>query len=134
MNSGSPGGFTGPHYDHCELDQENQLHNSVYSHQIYHGKFEHCKKCTHEGKFYTPYNAAIVDAESELKNITRPATRCNKFKYNPKCKKNGMCTSTFDESNPVVLAPEVCPIITNNVRKPTSSGINMPSPLPCARR
>jgi hypothetical protein len=131
MNSGSPGGFTRQHYDQCTVDLEQSQNLGPYEYQVYHGKFEHCKKCIHDGQFWTPYK--LVDVESELKNITRPLTRCNRFKYNPKCEKSKNCLSTYDKSVPVVLAPEVCPIVENTIRRPVSTGNRLPAELPCAK-
>ena len=112
-------------YDSCKYSQELQMSTAPLSFITDITKYENCNKCTYNGNFYVPYDPAIVDVESELKNITRPLSDCNQFKYNPNCKRSGMCISTFDKSAPVVLAPEVCPIIFNNIRRQTSSGIRL---------
>jgi hypothetical protein len=131
MNSGSPGGFTKQHYDQCAVDLDYSQSTGPFDYNVYHGKFEHCKKCVHEGQFWTPYK--LVDIESELKNITRPLTRCNRFKYDPQCTKSKSCISTFDKSVPIVLAPEVCPIVQNTIRRAKTNGQRMPESLPCAK-
>lgn len=133
MNTGNSGSLTSLHYDPCTIALETRESTDPYLYRTYLGAQEHCKKCV-DDKFWTPYNSDIVDRESELKGIVRPATRCNNKKYNPKCVKNALCTSTFDSSNPVVFAPEVCPIIHNNIVKPTSNGIRNPQTLPCVEQ
>jgi hypothetical protein len=95
---------------------------------MYPGAYENCNKCI-DKKFYRPFD--LVDQESELKNITRSATKCPKFKYNPNCKASKTCTSTFDSSVPVVPAPEVCPIVHNNIPKRTDPGYSLVVKKPC---
>lgn len=129
MNIGS---FNRLSYDNCAYGQ--RLHESVspLEYQMYDGKYENCDKCVAD-KFYFRQDPALVDVESELRNISRPSTKCNMFKYSPKCKKSGMCTSTFDPSVPVVPAPEVCPIVFNNIPKQTNPGYIVPSRNVCKR-
>ena len=66
---------------------------------------------------------ALVEVESELRNQTRPLSECDQFKYSPDCKRSGICWSTFDKDVPVILAPEICPIIHNNIPKRTDNGL-----------
>ena len=117
------GGLTNLIYDNCSYKKRSHERTAPLSYQLYGGKFENCNKCRQD-KFYRPFD--LVQQESELKNITRPGTHCPEKMYNPKCKKSGMCTSTFDKSNPVVLAPEVCPIVHSNLTKTTDIGYKMP--------
>jgi hypothetical protein len=93
-------------------------------------KHENCGKCMYD-KFYVKYQPEIVDVESELKNITRPLSECDQFKYSPTCKRSGLCLSTFDKTVPVVLAPEVCPIVYNNIPRQTHPGYRLPNPNIC---
>ena len=50
-----------------------------------------------------------------------------------KCMNSDTCTcnlhgfSTFDESVPVVYPPELCPIVFNNIKKPTNPGYFIPN-------
>ena len=84
MNSGSSGGFNRTTYDRCAYQKK--LYESVdpLGHIMYPGKFENCRKCVQdETQFWRPFDAKIVDAESELKNITRIYTRCPQYKYSP---------------------------------------------------
>lgn len=101
-------------YDNCAYAQDLSQSVSPFAYQMYDGKFENCNKCIYE-KFYRPTDGDVVDAESELRNITRRSSKCDVAKYNPNCKKSKSCTNTFDPSVPVVLAPEVCPIVFNNL-------------------
>ena len=125
-NSGSPGGFTRLDYDACAYDQELYESTGPLMWQMYSGKFENCDKCVYNGKnFWRPFDKQIVDTESELKNITRPNTRCPRMKYNPQCRKSPRCVSTFDKSVPIVYAQEICPIVTNNIQKMTGPGYTL---------
>lgn len=103
---------------------------SPFQYQMYDGKFENCKRCVYD-HYTRPFDGNIVDLESELRNQNRRASKCPSMKYNPQCKKSPECTSTFDESNPVVLAPEVCPIVHNNLVWNGSTGIHDPIPSQC---
>lgn len=131
MNGGNSGSLTSLHYDQCSFNQQLSLSGDILSWQLYGGKFENCGKCVYNGRFIRPFDADVIDRESELTNRTRSSTICNKNKYNPKCAKSGNCVSTYDASNPVVLAPEVCPIIHNNIRRPTNVGYNLPADFRC---
>lgn len=117
--------------DQCVYQQDLQMSTSPLSYMTYQGAYENCSKCIYEGQFNVPYAPEIIDIDSELKNITRPLSDCNQLKYSPNCKRSGMCVSTFDRSAPVVLAPEVCPIIYNNILRRTSNGIVVPPQNPC---
>lgn len=126
MNIGSS---NRPIYDNCAYQQRLYESTSPLEYQLYQGKYENCNKCVHD-RFWTPYE--LVDISTELRGQTRPLSHCNRFKYNPACKKSDMCLSTFDKTVPVVLAPEVCPIVQNNIRKATTPGYEMPSKDFCA--
>ena len=117
-------------YDSCQYSQDLFESTSPLGYNLFFGKHENCNKCIHDS-FYVKYQPEIVDVESELLNLSRPLSNCSQFKYNPKCKRSGLCTSTFDKSVPVVLAPEVCPIIYNNIPRQTSPGYKLPSPNIC---
>jgi hypothetical protein len=119
-----------PIYDSCNYQRLTQISTSPLAYQMYFGKHESCNKCLYD-KFYVKYQPEIVDVESELKNITRPLSECDQFKYSPTCKRSGLCLSTFDKSVPVVLAPEVCPIIYNNIPRQTHPGYSLPSANIC---
>jgi hypothetical protein len=131
-NSGSPGGFTRVEYDNCAYNQKLYESTEPLVWRMYSGKFENCEKCVYDkNNFWRPFDNEIVDTESELKNITRKNTRCNRQKYNPNCKKSGTCTSTFDKSVPIVFPQEVCPIVKNNIQKMTGPGYSLYSAPLC---
>jgi hypothetical protein len=125
MNTGSSNRLM---YDNCSFQRKTMESTAPLNYALYQGKFENCGKCIKD-KFWTPYQ--LVDIETELRNQTRPLSDCDQFKYNPNCKKSGLCMSTFDKSVPVVLAPEVCPIIYNNIPKQTHPGYTLPNPEFC---
>jgi len=102
-------------YDNCAYQKQLTESQSPLLYRTYQGMFENCNKCLFDNYFVKPYDSQIVDRESELKNITRPSSKCSQFMYNPTCPKSGLCTSTYDLSNPKVLSPDLCPIVTNNL-------------------
>jgi hypothetical protein len=105
-------------YDPCEYNKRLSESTAPYSYAMYDGKYENCNKC-------------VWDVDSELSNRTRPASKCPSRQYNPKCTKSKNCISTFDPSVPVVLAPEVCPIVFNNLVWKNETGIRDPKPSAC---
>lgn len=113
------GGNTRQRYDRCEYAQSLQQSVSPMSYMLYPGAYENCNKCIYD-KFYTPFDT--VDIESELTNRTRPLSRCDKYQYQPGCTKSNMCLSTFDRSAPIIPIPELCPIVFNNIKRPTGPG------------
>jgi hypothetical protein len=117
------GSFNRPGYDRCAYQKTLYESTAPLQHQLYEGKFEHCEKCTHEDKFYRPFD--LVDVESELLGINRPVSRCPQFKYNPNCKASKMCTSTFDNTIPIVPNPIVCPIVYNNITRMVHPGYEL---------
>lgn len=117
-------------YDTCNYEKRLYESTSPLSYQMAFFKHENCNKCIQDN-FYVKYQPEIVDVESELLNITRPLSDCDQFKYSPTCKRSGLCLSTFDKSAPVVLAPEVCPIIYNNIPRQTNPGYKVPSANIC---
>lgn len=134
MNSGDSGSFTRLRYDRCAHQKDTFQSVEPLQYQMYGGKYESCSKCTDKDSFYRPIDAIIVDTESELKGITRANSRCPQYKYSPYCKKSKSCTSTFDKSMPVVLAPENCPIVRNNIPRISGPGYELNTEPFCAQR
>jgi len=123
MNTGN---LSQTRYDRCAYQRHLYEEVSPLKYQMYGGKFENCSKCTYDKhSFWRPFDDAIIIAENELKNLTRPHSRCPQYKYNPNCRKSCLCTGTFDPSNPVVLSQEVCPIIFNNIKKMKNPGYTL---------
>jgi hypothetical protein len=112
-------------YDQCAYEKQLGESVSPYAYRTYGGAYENGQKCKQD-KFWKRNDADVVDVESDLKNITRPATKCPSLKYDPKCKKSGQCISTFDPSLPVILDYNVCPVVFNNIPRMTTNGINAP--------
>ncbi len=126
----SIGGFSRPMYDGCEYRRRVHESTTPLSYQLYEGKFQNCNKCTHNG-FWRPFDPEIVALESELKNLTRPASRCPELKYHPDCKRSSMCTSTFEPRTPHIVDRNLCPVVYNNIRRMTSPGYSVPSGNMC---
>lgn len=120
-------------YDPCAYQKRLSESTAPYAYSVLPDYYENCQKCVYD-KYTRPFDADIVDAESELYNITRPASKCPSRKYNPNCKKSGSCTSTFDHGNVIVMAPEVCPIVFNNLHWGNDTGIRDPRPANCKGR
>ena len=120
-------------YDCCAYSQSLQQSVEPLDFQLYFGACENCSKCIDKKAWYKQ-DEQIVNIESELWNITRPLSKCDKYKYNPGCKTSPMCTSTFDPSAPRVLSPSLCPIVYNNIPVQTSPGYNLPNPGICGDR
>lgn len=134
FQSGS-GSFNRSTYDRCAYQKSLYESVSPLQYNMFGGKFENCSKCTYdENSFWKPTDGSIIDQESELKNITRRATRCPQYKYTPNCTKSCGCTSTFDKSNPIVMAQEVCPIIHNNIPRMYGPGYELKTEPFCQKR
>jgi hypothetical protein len=99
-------------YDECAYQKSLKESVSPLMYQLYDGKFENVDKCMYEKQFWRPFD--LVDIETELKNISRPNSKCPERKYSPTCKKSNCCLSTAD-NNSVVFAPEICPIVHSNI-------------------
>lgn len=120
-------------YDPCAYQKLLSESTAPYAYTMLPDKYENCQRCVYD-KYTRPFDSDIVDVESELYNITRPASLCPTRKYNPNCKKSRRCISTYDPTAPVVLAPEVCPPVHNNLHWGNETGIRNPRPLNCTGR
>jgi hypothetical protein len=128
--SRNSGFFTGTTYDKCAYDKKLQESTTPFEYQMFDGKYENCNRCI-DKKMYKRGDVQIVDVESDLWNLTRKASKCPNKMYNPHCKKSKECISTYDKTAPIVLAPEVCPIIKTNMQRITNTGYRMPPPSNC---
>ena len=116
-------------YDNCAYQKDLQMSTNPGEYNLYFGQAENENKCVINGQVYFRQDPCVVDIESELKNIRRPVTKCDRFKYNPLCAKSPLCTSTFDPSNPLIPDPTVCPIVFNNIYRPNGPGFNVNNPI-----
>lgn len=127
MNGGASGRLDNLKDDVCYLNQRLTQNQEIMKHMLYDGKYENAQKCVFDKSYFPrPFDSRIVNVESELLGLTRPASKCNNMKYRSDCKKTALCMSTFDKSAPVVLPPEACPIISTGLPKITSSGFSKP--------
>lgn len=117
-------------YDCCDYAQTLQQSVDPLQYNLYFGQGENCSKCI-DKKAWFRQDRQIVDIESELRNQTRPLSRCDFLKYNPNCKTSDSCISTFDQDIPRVLSPSLCPIVYNNIPIQTSPGYTVPDPNIC---
>lgn len=117
-------------YDECQYAQYLSVSTSPLQFNLDMTKYENCGKCRQD-KFIHPYD--LVDQESELRNQTRPASRCGAMKYSPKCKASPSCTYTKDPSVPVVMPPEACSILFQNIPRRTDCGFKVPEIDPCMK-
>ena len=108
-------------YDACACSQNYHDSTSPFKYVTYMGAYENVDKCR-SNKFWRPFDPEVVDMESELKNITRPASKCATFKYLPTCPKTPSCTSTFHQPMPQIVNT-VCPIVHNNIPRQPCNGL-----------
>ena len=114
-------------YDCCAYAQSLQQSVDPLQYDLYFGAVENCNKCI-DKKAWFKQDKQVVDIESDLRNITRPLTRCDGYKYNPNCKPGPNCISTFDPNVPRILSPSLCPIVYNNIPIQTNPGYSVPNP------
>lgn len=117
------GTFNRLNYDNCAYDKRLRESTSPLMYQMSRYKFENCARCTYNGKQYAPFD--LVEEESELRGIVRPATRCPVNMYNPTCTKSETCLSTYDKQVPVIYPPNLCPVVCNNIKKMNNPGYTL---------
>ena len=117
--------FSAPYFNRTMYDvcaTERKTNDSIFpmGYQLYIGKYESKSKCTYDkNSFFRPFD--LVDAESELKGITRFVTRCPQMKYVPNCSpRSEICYPTKDM--PIALNPRLCPPVKNNMPIITDKG------------
>jgi hypothetical protein len=130
MSYGTQGASNKQIYDCCAYSQQLQQSTDPLQYQLYFGQAENCSKCIDKKAWYK-FDTAIVDVESELHNLTRPLSKCDSYKYNPNCPPSRSCTSTFNPDIPRILSPSLCPIVYNNIAKPTNVGYTVPNTNIC---
>ncbi len=122
-------------YDDCANIQRTADSTSLINYFFYKGKFENCTDCnTRRLELNEPTRNGtipLVDIESELiGGRNRPLTKCDQYKYNPKCNTEGLCLSGSDPRIFVNNPPDVCdylPLKWNNIKKMTSPGYVLPN-------
>ena len=119
-----------PIYDCCKYAQNVKQSTAPLSYQLYFGANENCSRCVYD-KIWFKQDPEIVDIESELRNQTRPLSNCSINKYNPDCKTSSKCISTFAPNIPRVISPSLCPIVFNNIPRPTNVGYTVPNQQVC---
>lgn len=114
-------------YDECDFNQHVNDSTWPIRFAMDMTKYENCGKCRNDPKdpIIHPYD--LVDQESELRNQTRAASRCAGMKYNPACKTTPQCMSTFAPEAPIVMPPEVCSILVQNIKRRTDCGFVLPN-------
>lgn len=127
----SIGSFNRLSYDNCDYSKYLQESTSPLMYRMSRYAHENCRVCSYDGKLWAPFD--LVDYESELKNITRPASRCPSMKYDPKCPRSPSCISTFDNTWPVVYAWDVCPVVCNNIKKMKTPGYKLHERAYCGK-
>lgn len=112
-------------YDNCAYQKELQISTHPGEYRLYMGQAENENKCILGGRVFFKQDPCVVDVESELRNIKRPTSQCDRFKYNPMCAQSYMCNSTFNPNNPLIPDPSICPIVVNNIARPKGPGFPM---------
>lgn len=117
----------------CSYQKTLYESTSPLLYNLYGGYGENCARPLGvDGKFWMKYD--LVDVESELRNQTRPFSKCDQFQYSPNCKRSGLCLSTFDPLAPRPIAPEIVPVVYNNIPRMTSPGYVLPNPNFCGHK
>jgi hypothetical protein len=127
----SIGTFNRLSYDNCEYRKTLQQSTSPLMYKMSRYQFENCDICTYDGRVYAPFD--LVDQESELIGLTRPNSKCDELKYDPRCPDSSLCTSTFSKSVPIVYAWDVCPVVCNNLKKFRTPGYELHERAYCGR-
>ena len=122
MNSGDSGSFNRLRYDPCAYDKDLKQSTTPLAYFTFPQMYESETKCTFNKQFVRPIDKDIIDRESELKGLTRRASQCPQKQYHPNCKKSKVCTSTFNNDNPVVMPQEACPIVHSGLPKIVGPG------------
>ena len=121
MSYSQIGGFEKGIYDCCNYSQRLKQSTQPLSYQLYFGQAENDNRCIYKKRWYRQ-DKKIVDVESDLMNIDRVLSKCDKYKYNPNINKSNNI-STFDSDAPVVLSQNLCPIVYNNIPIQTNNGL-----------
>lgn len=117
------GAFNRKRYDKCYVQKDIFQSMSPLEYWTYRGMYENVDRC----KPFKTYEQ-VVDVESDLRNITRPISYCDQFKYNYGCPSKN-CISTFN--GPVVMEPTVCPFLKSNMFRKDRSGFQTIFPHVC---
>lgn len=77
-------------YDSCEYKQDLAQSTTPLGYMLYPAKFESSSKCRNQlglvgGNEVSNVRGNMVDLESDLRGITRPAGRCDAVMYKPAC-------------------------------------------------
>jgi hypothetical protein len=119
----SIGTFNRLNYDNCAYDKKLKESTTPLSYHMSRFKFENCARCTYDGKQYAPFD--LVEEESELRGIVRPSTKCPTKLYHPNCQKSNTCQSTYDKDVPIIYPPNLCPVVSNNIKKMNNPGYSL---------
>ena len=124
------GGCTRLKCDPCRIKQQTRESQSPYKYTTFANKYENCNKCTHDNAFYTPFSTEIIDKESELRLLHLTGSKCSVHKH----QKGDSRSMT-----PIVMPPEACPIVYDNVRRqstkvPVYDGVPLLRSMPCSFR
>jgi hypothetical protein len=86
-------------YDNCAYCQKLKQSVGPNNYMMYEGKYINNHQCRMMlgqvgGNEVSLYNGNMVDLESDLLGINRPASLCNATKYHPKCKNCSQCKTS----------------------------------------
>jgi hypothetical protein len=125
MNTES-GIFSRCKYDECAYAKFLNQSVEPLGWKMYAGKYENEKRCVYDSNSnYKPFDTAIIDMESDLRGINRQLSRCDENKFCEKRMRDGKDASATDPKNPIVLDASLCPIVKNNIIRPTEPGYTL---------
>lgn len=118
---GNIGAFNRSIYDVGQYQKDLYESTSPFAYLTTFSKYENCNKCRVD-RFYNKFDSAIIDVDSELKNIFKPLSKLDQYQYGASCIKDGHCIGTNANRVPRVAAADLCPIVFNNIRRTTNPG------------
>lgn len=97
-------------YDDCMYKKTLSESTAPLNYQLYNGKYENSSTCVYD-KFYS--KSELIDIDSELKNITRPLSKCDEYGYKPRLDiMFGSCNMEYP-----IVQNTLCPVVKTNIKK-----------------
>jgi hypothetical protein len=98
--------------DCCKYRQDVTMSTAPYYYYTYFGQGENCNRFVTDGPHFKQ-DLDIVDAESDLKNLMNPLSKCDEYKF----RRN----QTVNPPN--VVSPSLYPIVYSNMERPRTNGL-----------
>ena len=124
MSINNSGSWNRLSYDTCAYQKKVAQSTGSLEYQMYAGKYENDQRCVANDKSnWKPFDDEIITRENELSGRSKRATKCPQYQHSPNCdRSSGICISTYDNSNPIVMPSDACSITPNNLIRPSNPG------------